>query len=649
MCGIVFAGGPLGSRDVALFEKMLYCDVFRGDHSTGVFSGFTVAGESFLKMEKAAVASDIFLRSELWDAVRTHKVESTITKGSFISHQPKFMVGHNRYATAGAINNRNAHPFQHGKITLVHNGSLVDQSLLPDSNRFQVDSENVAWSIDKIGIDETIQKLHGAFVLVWHNSEDQTLNFIRNDERPFHFVEANTGEWFGASEEDMIMWIMTRKKTQAPTIKRHFEAEVGTQYIFDVSEGKFKFKEERKHTLPTFRYQYSTGRGYRNWYDEYDSDWYSTGAGNGQRNTTGNASQSGNNSVGSGGLSSAMSDKYAQLNEMLYDHGINLVVGERIEFEAYAFDEYPKGESGKGKMTGYTGSGEYIEIQAHAVNKSMFKPDVKYKGKIQSCFELNYVMTIIVSDVCEATPPANLMTINDAMEQMAYEASRDTPADEEDLPSIMANLQQANTSVLTQEELNEEYAQQEQDEEEEEQCEITTNGEVYTKKDWESNGSLNCCASCGSPIPFDDVPDTFTRDGVAFCEHCHKSGESDGYPKDSGSDTERFACISCAQDLPVDAESVKDCMCIKCYEHLYPAVKALPKPKPVSGEILSIRKTLSNGMKVTRKQWQNMNECFWCREDIPFDDAEKTYFCCQKPVCNVCESKMDMGISPTNK
>ncbi|MFW3388022.1 UNVERIFIED_CONTAM: hypothetical protein RF648_18655, partial [Kocuria sp. CPCC 205274] len=182
----------MGTRDIDFFETLLYCDIVRGDHSTGVYSGFSFDPKEpvEVKIRKAAVPADVFIRKKgLWDEVKEEKRPATHNANATVTKLPKFLVGHNRYATMGEVVDRNAHPFQHGSITLVHNGTLDNQSLLPDHQKFAVDSENIAYSIDKIGIEETIKKLNGKFTLVWFDAKDQTLNFIRNKDRPFHFME----------------------------------------------------------------------------------------------------------------------------------------------------------------------------------------------------------------------------------------------------------------------------------------------------------------------------------------------------------------------------------------------------------------------------------------------------------------------------
>lgn len=169
ICGIVFAGGSLSSTDLEIFNQMLYCDVFRGAHATGVFAKRLGEGVKFCK---AATQPYPFMQSDEYVALTQGETKYVVA--------PAFIVGHNRHATRGnSGDSKNAHPFQHGNITLVHNGTLLDQDLLPESARFVVDSENICYSIDKIGAAATIQKLDGAYTLIWHDASDDTLHIMR--------------------------------------------------------------------------------------------------------------------------------------------------------------------------------------------------------------------------------------------------------------------------------------------------------------------------------------------------------------------------------------------------------------------------------------------------------------------------------------
>ncbi|MCS5737392.1 hypothetical protein, partial [Herbiconiux daphne] len=78
MCGIVFAGcNVMSSRDVDFFESLLYCDIVRGDHSTGVYAGFSMDAKQPVEIEirKAAVPADVYIRrSDMWDQVKEKRI-----------------------------------------------------------------------------------------------------------------------------------------------------------------------------------------------------------------------------------------------------------------------------------------------------------------------------------------------------------------------------------------------------------------------------------------------------------------------------------------------------------------------------------------------------------------------------------------------
>ncbi|AVJ48181.1 hypothetical protein [Salmonella phage SE131] len=647
MCGIVFVGGvTLSSANIERFENMLFADTFRGEHSTGVMAYYKPYNEqAFIKVAKKAIPGDMFVRSQIWDDVKEHKTKNVnpVTKATTTSSiNPKFMVGHNRYATAGAVNDKNAHPFQHEHITLVHNGSLVDQSLLPDHKRFEVDSENVCYSIATIGIAETIKKLHGAFVLVWHDAKENTLNFIRNDERPFYMMKTNTGDWYGASEKDMIKWIMSRRKFN-PTIEKEFELEVGVQYIFDTADG-LKFREEVKHELPTFRSTYSYN--YRNWntggYNSYDDD-YDDYDWRANRNAHGANSYPNRVSSNTHQTSEmrATLEKHHQLNEMLRGHGVDAVIGDRIKFEAFQFEPYPKNPE-RGQLTGWIGEGEYIEVQGHGVDKNIYGGEQLYSGKVISAYEANYILTLIVSDVRDETVNVTPIPLDDdfdeddEMEHIIVSTVRGT--------SLIA---QSHTPDDTDVPLDPEMEEEESDGNE---MDVTRDGSVYTKKEWERHDCLNSCGNCGSPIPFDFMADATIFRDFAYCDACVDAGLIDGIePKESQSKGEpqlgelRFECIECSTELPVDAESEKECVCLQCFANKY-----ANKPKGNVRPILTYRKTLQNGMKVTLSQWNEMNTCSWCHDKIPFKKAATTEFVGSTPCCETCAKKLELGMVPSH-
>lgn len=198
MCGIVGVinyGRVYNTKVKDLIQQMLLVDVLRGYDATGVFK----AKGKNVDWRKAAVPS--------WE-FRDLKGVPEFFNG--LGDMP-FIVGHNRWATRGEKTNKNAHPFEEGKVTLVHNGTLNSVWQLPDHAKFDVDSNLIAHAINKIGVDETYKKAGGAMALVWYNTKEQQLYMIRNTERPLWLMNLPKEQitLFG-SEIGLLRWIAMR-------------------------------------------------------------------------------------------------------------------------------------------------------------------------------------------------------------------------------------------------------------------------------------------------------------------------------------------------------------------------------------------------------------------------------------------------------
>lgn len=189
MCGLVGIAGQLFSNEKKAFKDMLYMDMLRGEHSTGIA---TVNTAFDVKVVKKALPANEFLSLK--------QVDNAIIDAT------RVLMGHNRFATQGKINNVNAHPFEFDKVVGAHNGTLRRQHLLPDSKLFDVDSENIYHSMDTQGVDATIPLIDGAYALVWWDKQNNTLNMIRNNERPLYLAFTEDGKsLFWASEDWMIV------------------------------------------------------------------------------------------------------------------------------------------------------------------------------------------------------------------------------------------------------------------------------------------------------------------------------------------------------------------------------------------------------------------------------------------------------------
>lgn len=192
MCGHVGMVGNLTFKDEAMMKRLLVLDYFRGPDSTGLAS-IRANGSKIAK-----IASHPF---DLFDCVRF-----TNTLNGF---QSNAFIGHNRLATKGKVNGSNAHPFECGSIIGAHNGTLDVPSFLElkklAGQDYDVDSEAVFACIAKVGIEETIKHMTGAWALVWYDADEDAMFFLRNKERPLWYAfEVGFKKMYWASEWEMI-------------------------------------------------------------------------------------------------------------------------------------------------------------------------------------------------------------------------------------------------------------------------------------------------------------------------------------------------------------------------------------------------------------------------------------------------------------
>jgi hypothetical protein len=183
-----------------VFEQLLYVDVLRGHHSTGACVVAVKKNPIILKEEGQP---EWLLNSQEW-----------IKKVDYNDKINFAYLGHNRYATQGRVNRRNAHPFSHGHITLAHNGTLhVYDNLKLGNNNFGTDSETICYHISKKGIKDTWSKIDGAAALNWWDHKRKTMSFITNGQRPLHYGITMSGRHLlMASEAWMIEGVAERNK-----------------------------------------------------------------------------------------------------------------------------------------------------------------------------------------------------------------------------------------------------------------------------------------------------------------------------------------------------------------------------------------------------------------------------------------------------
>jgi hypothetical protein len=259
MCGIfgvLSTAGLTGAVDRRKFLKDMFgtMDHLRGTDSSGIIA---VDAKGVPLIHKNAIPGRFFMETK------------TPAKVIYDIEKFPFFTAHVRAATKGSVTTANAHPFSHDGIHLVHNGTLYSHSYLPDGNKFDVDSEAICHSISKIGAEETLEKLSGAFALAWYDESNHTMNFCRNDERPLWFSMDKDGKsiYFG-SELWLVEGLMMRNGIGYNKEFRCWDLDPGEIHTYNLKDKVFtpekkKVKLKEKST----GYYVMGGRGGYHWQD----------------------------------------------------------------------------------------------------------------------------------------------------------------------------------------------------------------------------------------------------------------------------------------------------------------------------------------------------------------------------------------------
>lgn len=191
MCGIVGIAGNIIKEDHKAFRDMLLFDTVRGLDSTGVVVVPLVHNMGVRTDKEVGLPDNLFIKD-------THKM---FDGDGIVNISSKVIIGHNRAATKGAVNEDNAHPFSFGDVHGVHNGSLFSWESLEkddDGTKFDVDSKAIYKTIADKGPEHLWSKMLGAAALVWWDNKKSRLFMLRNSKRPLYY--------FFGEKKDKIYW-----------------------------------------------------------------------------------------------------------------------------------------------------------------------------------------------------------------------------------------------------------------------------------------------------------------------------------------------------------------------------------------------------------------------------------------------------------
>ena len=203
MCGHVGVAGSPGQKERAVLSTLLYFDVLRGPHSTGI-AAIDVRLDKDTKEDYQAV----FVFKSVGEPQKLYeKYPKDFPKGVY-NYATDVLIGHNRWATQGAVNDDNAHPFEFENVIGAHNGTVTQWSMkdFHDNKQYDIDSQMI---FAQLNHDNDLQKVwdkaDGAMALVWWDKRDKRLHMARNKERSlFYTYTKDKSCIFWASEDWML-------------------------------------------------------------------------------------------------------------------------------------------------------------------------------------------------------------------------------------------------------------------------------------------------------------------------------------------------------------------------------------------------------------------------------------------------------------
>lgn len=360
MCGLVGIATStfLSNGERAAFKDLLFVDTLRGEHSTGVFSVDTKSNVDYFKQP---IDGPTFIQLNAYNKLFDRPTNLRI------------LAGHNRKATVGKVNYDNAHPFNHGEIIMMHNGTLKSQGGLEKAGQFGTDSECIAYNLSQVepdNVEEVINKLNGAFALVWWDNRDETLNFIRNSERTLYVGQSNskrpmTISW--ASEASFLNLAHRRPARNLPLEQIDLLKPLH-HYKVDLSGSTVSMKYLKKYegyTAPKSK-----------WTPNTDTGRSTSSFGNRQGNEgTGNTSKKSQGEVESGGRVPPKPPHYPKNGDIL--------VAEPVHFENYRHDENKGRLDCLIEVKNVKGETELAKVSIFHISRSYFDAVIERRSSLK--------------------------------------------------------------------------------------------------------------------------------------------------------------------------------------------------------------------------------------------------------------------------
>jgi len=197
MCGLCGVYGIIGQKERHAFSMLSMLSQLRGKDSTGV--GLVYHNKKRPPKVVKSVGGQESLAIDNPEVFDTHK---WVLKDDGLL----CVIGHNRWATVGDVNEENAHPFHSKHIIGCHNGTVKHHEL-NHLESYHIDKTDSQILIEELSngksAKEVIEYVHGAWALTWFDTKQRRLHMCRNKERTLFCARADKA-LFWASESWML-------------------------------------------------------------------------------------------------------------------------------------------------------------------------------------------------------------------------------------------------------------------------------------------------------------------------------------------------------------------------------------------------------------------------------------------------------------
>lgn len=255
-CGIL--SSVLTRAEINQFRLNLALNIYRGSHSTGVFS-------LHKHQEKKRARYRYRMDKQAEDAWTYLSTNNKTKDAIFKPEGARLLMGHCRHATVGNITAENAHPFQAGSIIGFHNGTI--KRAFPGSKDTETDSEAFYRLINDVGLKKALEEVEDfdtAYALQYFDSNQGTLNFVRNAKRPLHLAwSASQSTLVWSSEAEDLKYAADKMNM---TLKEVWQPKPYMLHAFHVTSNEpVKLVDVEDYTPPKKTYTYSSSGTYSNW------------------------------------------------------------------------------------------------------------------------------------------------------------------------------------------------------------------------------------------------------------------------------------------------------------------------------------------------------------------------------------------------